>query len=144
MGSIRKTFITLVVLGLFAMIAIPVANADNGDPVRAGQVTTATTGTNVTTTNGVGLGGFTTAAVSAGVEGESIGGGAGVAGFSSNGNGVWGYSRSSTASGVYGENLFGGYGVAGRSNDGTGVLADSSNGTALEVVSKVKFTNRSG
>ena len=146
MGSIRKTFITLVLLGILAMIAIPVANADNGDPVRAGMKTTATASTIVDTTQGTGMAGTTSslATESVGVLGNNTGAGPGVWGLSANSNGVFGRTTSSTASGVYGENNFGGYGVAGRSGDGVGVLAESTNGVALRTTGKLEFQNRSG
>ena len=81
MGSMRKIFTTLVVLGIFAMIAIPVANSQpHGDPVLSGRTERfASTTTTVRSSSGYALEGGTSVGI-AGVFGNHGGNGPGAKG----------------------------------------------------------------
>ncbi|MEP6664905.1 MAG: twin-arginine translocation signal domain-containing protein [Nocardioidaceae bacterium] len=163
----RRSLIGGLTLGTAAVVAETVrpspANAADGDPVLAGELTTATslttlynTGDAATTSGnalevgGANFGGSGLAAYSFGGESPAV--------FAQGiGNGVTGRTFNSGASGVYGQNDGGGFGVAGRSNqtNGTGVFGEalgaggtalrglSSDGTALKVEGKAEFS-RSG
>jgi hypothetical protein len=123
------------------------ATATQGQPVIAGQINTATSYTEVATTeSGVAaLLGVNTGSDSTGVQGNgssygTVGVGlTGVFGVTtgagrSTGSGVYGLANDA-GSGVYGENDGLGYGVTGRATNtggGTGVLGDAPNGIGVE------------
>ncbi len=92
------------------------ARADNGEPILAGQIETATASTGASTTSGNGLQGSTGDGNASGVFGENTGGGPGVAGNSTNGNAVTG--ATTNGDGVLGVSFFG-HGVTGVVAAGT-------------------------
>jgi len=140
--------VAAVVAGVLLVSATP-ARADQGQPVLAGQINTATTDTYLSN-HGSGGGLYAIAATSGGrgVSGVGFGAngvGVGVYGFSYNDdgvvgfadttggrNGVMGVSANPGASGVYGENNGHGYGVAGRSG-GIAVYGDSTQSYGIGV-----------
>jgi hypothetical protein len=145
---VSTALVVVLSAGVVLVVVGPSATATQGQPVIAGQTNTATSYTEVTSTQpGVAaLVGVNTGSTSTGVQGNgsSYGirgiGPTGVYATGTAGNGVWGETNSFGTSGVYGENDGTGYGVAGRAAAGTGVLADSANGTALEVTGRTKFS----
>jgi hypothetical protein len=146
----RRNMGVLVVLGVVVAFVGPAAQANDGDPVLAGHLTDASSGTAVVTTAGNGFFASTSDPNPgrAGISG-SAGAGTGVAGASSSGNGVSGVTDSDTASGVYGSNgaAGGGFGVTGQTlHGGIAVFANTPDGTgiALDTTGTIRFQNRSG
>jgi hypothetical protein len=135
-SSSRRSLLAAVLGALAAVVAQAVgrpipARADNGDPVTAGQETTATGTTTVNTTSGYGLYGISSGTgQAAGLVGHATGDAVGVIGRSGSGGvvsaaahtGVQGYSDvDADSAGVYGSSPL-----------GAGVVADSVSGVGLQ------------
>jgi hypothetical protein len=112
----------LAALAAEGLARAPAAEAANGDAVRAGQNTTATSSTKVTNTadTGAGLWGIASGADRHGVFGSNTGGGHGVGGTAGAGG-----------AGVHGVNTGNTYGVWGDAPHGIAVYASSDDGLAI-------------